>query len=765
MRGRIDNTEVYLDEDQLPAFSGSVDGLEDPSKIKGTVSTTMRVVRTSESARAFGTEHFAQVATTRKPVLHIGEDSVALFSSEVLVIKRNRDEYECINIGGNALWFDWAKRTKLREIVWPNGPSVTASNAIFSWAGQSLAYWPLVDYGDFEGESDSYNVGIMDMRPGARLSEVLRIAFFQQGWDVVPKGLRARRDWTKYIHLPSGDEIRTKTEAVTLTMYDPPVLQYQYEHNGEVPMPWPFDAGAGDGWVGWPTYKWTAPEDCRVWLKFDLKLPFTSDPGFTGKRFRVTLWDETDNVGIASWDSDQIPAGPGTMFVSAELDPVFVTSGHVLYMAVTIDGVVESVELDNYSNAWFNADVTYTLNDALLVDTLVPDCTVVELMKRIATAQGFLFKTNGTTVEVWAREDFYRMPIDGTPSRDWTERHDTTEAPEQFIPEYPTRLNLRWEDDDGDGQLRRLRIITLGNYGNASIPIERGVKDEQTLLMPWASTAMGARFVNCMIPVISSDAEEVDYKHKERLLIADGVAVGSWTFGGAVRSTYPRCYFVPYEKGRITLAFDNPTLYGGTTGKAIDRQWKHRLDEMRRARMFKSRVFMRDHEVRDFDHGMPTLARDENAQRWFHVREYRQHFFGVGDPTTAIMVEIPGIEVRLNTPINGVPVYPPVEPQPPYSGYFSWNNDHGLLYTRGGETFVLVLNVLSFSPGLTGIGTWSWSDTNDLVLTNDFSYRMVLNPSPVGPGSLNYGTFSWSDTDGLLLTKNGITYQVDMIQL
>ena len=52
MKAYIDSVEVYLDDEQRPAFTSSVDELNDPSKSKGQSSTTIRVIATKEARKS-----------------------------------------------------------------------------------------------------------------------------------------------------------------------------------------------------------------------------------------------------------------------------------------------------------------------------------------------------------------------------------------------------------------------------------------------------------------------------------------------------------------------------------------------------------------------------------------------------------------------------------------------------------------------------------------------------------------------------------------
>src|SRR5574343_1919407 len=100
MRGRIDGTDVYLSEDQLPEFTVSIDDVLDPSSIKGTRSTTTELIRTQELARAMGSEYMAEQPRNDRPTLRIVDDSVDPFSVPVVQVSRHRTSKRVITTGG-----------------------------------------------------------------------------------------------------------------------------------------------------------------------------------------------------------------------------------------------------------------------------------------------------------------------------------------------------------------------------------------------------------------------------------------------------------------------------------------------------------------------------------------------------------------------------------------------------------------------------------------------------------------------------------------
>ncbi|MFT3885664.1 MAG: hypothetical protein QM724_09600 [Flavobacteriales bacterium] len=125
MKGTIDDSTIFFDEDTLPAVTLSINSLIDPSKSRGSYSTTINVVSTPEARRVLGTEFMAQAENKRRPRLRIGDGGVDVFDARIVVVRKDRDTHECVALGGNAEWFDYAKATKLSEFDFGSTAPVT----------------------------------------------------------------------------------------------------------------------------------------------------------------------------------------------------------------------------------------------------------------------------------------------------------------------------------------------------------------------------------------------------------------------------------------------------------------------------------------------------------------------------------------------------------------------------------------------------------------------------------------------------------------
>lgn len=718
MKGTIDGIEVYLDEDQLPAFTLSVNSLTDPSKVQGVRSTTIRIIATPEARRVLGTEYMAQVQRVgARPVLRIGDGDVDLFRAEVVPVKWTRDVIECLAVGGNASWFEYANGVDLRKYNYPLGPVVNAANIIDSWTNGEIIIWPLINYNNqFDEYLDTDDIMVTELRPGVRIGLLIADLMAAGGWTVKPEGVRAKRDWGKYCLQSDTSKARvlglpTVAPGAVLSLPDAQELVASYQSESNPPVAalmtmnvygtapgqmcvWGPDAppikvgqqvlagspGGNPGWLG-ALCRYRMPEDGFLRVSncnFPLGLDVVPS---AGEEYRLVMWDVTDGVelGFLSYVTNGAePAdsiGARYIYFTGDFPLIYLLKDHEVvfgYAQTSTSGTAEAFSAFPASSgagtvANIRVEVDYIEGSELVIESIAPDGSLANVMKGIANAQSLLFVTDPESrmIEVWADEDYYSRSPDVT--RDWTGRLDFTTAPERINPIAPRSLSLRYKDDDKDAGLAKLMRVTRNKYGNSSAPMPRGVADEQVIEIPWSASDMrrviaindgGTLIPQCVLPSVMNGGTE-PYDITTRLLIADGVAQGQWTFDGVALSEYPRVYFLLPGSDMVPLAFGNPTLFGGLQPTVMEEQWKARLSRFRDSDALECFAHLRDNELQNFDFGMPTLVDDGSGPAWYWVQEIRDHRFGAGLPTKVTLVKIPGMEYA-------APANPPVEfPEPP----------------------------------------------------------------------------------------------------
>ena len=798
MRGTIDGHEIYLPEDELPAFTLSVNSLTDPSKVKGTSSSTVKVVATKEAHRAFGTEFMDTVERNTRPRLLIGDDSAGVFQADVIPVSHSRDVIECLCVGGNASWFDYARSTVLQDHNWQKnsyekpwgalpGPLITASEIQANWGAQSpgsLVYWPLVDHGNYMGEDDTFDVEVDMVRPGVRIGSAIFWALRDGGWHLQVKGKRAVQEFYKYIEYGDTDKVTAVTTSLSggglaLTM-DSLSEQYEYKVVGTRPDPFPFPGTVATGWTGFPDFFFTTQENGAIHPSVKFLVPYTDDSSFQGRSFRIVLWDDTDGVEIAGAWTGTVDPGmtvAGELVFEGSLGSGYVPEGHDVFIGILVDeAVAETVDMPNSNTARLDFESNYQLNRYLVLGSLMPKGTLATLMTNIAKARGYVYNTTSDgVVEVWADEEYFRKPDPGTPIRDWTDRVDHNEAPVKNILGRPQSFEIKYSEDDDDQHLARINRITRGMFGKHFETIAMGTSQGISIELPWAPSFMGTRFGGCMIPVITKTdydpAEDINYKIQPRLLVDDGTAPGTWTFNGSSKTAYPRSYFVlPAAEKQVPMAFGTPYLFGGGQDTVIAKQLQQRTQIQRSGQYLSTNLFIRDHELQDFDHGMPTLVDDGSGPSWFWVQEIKNHRFGKHQPTKCVLVAIPdkaySSEV-VNPPLS-YPAQPFVCAGPGYlpftvsggdsgvymetsSGYFSIRSESGAIDTFPSGTSVEGLLLGSYCL---------WTSDQNGELEGEFIYVAFYSTtigSTASFSSIGLGGMAGMSVNQVAITETSVT--------
>ncbi len=684
MRATIDGVEVYMDDGQLPAFSLSVNNLTDPSVVKGATSTTIRVIATKEARRVLGGEGMAEVPRNGRPVLRIGDDSVDLFVSEMRVLEQNRDQIQCVAVSGNASWFDYAKRTKFTDVITGESPSLTREFIVDTWTDDdSLLYFPLIDYGYLEGRSSSFDVKRWRLRPAMRVHRLLNEALLPTGYQFVAKG-KFSDVWEKLV-------ITSPSEPLTPHFYGHPEgatvrssgsTSYSLTNLGSTPSAYLLDSEQLDPGANYNAGVYEPPFTGDYTVRVDrigiIINPFS--PPTTGEKFYLHVYDFTNNVPLATTMRRFDPAvSDSAVIFHHTFEDVAFPSGVNVGLAIQRESggysgscsiivtnrvtfhPVDPLFVNKYFK-WDSDDITaYQLDGVQMpiqLGSVVPDMNVSNLLQGILDNQGLILVTDNYSkkVSMWHEEEYLRKPATDAPYRDWTTRMDHTQAPAKVYKTAPKRILFRWDDDDGDDELHNItQVTTYPNYGNEDSVIEDGYADEKKIDLPFSQTVMGPMFGGGITaPIMRSkggDYQVDDYGRTMRLLVADGMATGSWTFDIASETEYPKCYFVTDATNGVPIHWGNATAgYEGT----VAHFWDGRVRRLSEPHL-EANLFIRDHELKDFDFGMPTLVDDGSGPAWYWVQEIQQHRLGKGIPTKCILVEIPGKEVALK---------PYVEPEP-----------------------------------------------------------------------------------------------------
>lgn len=679
MIGKIEGANVFLSEDQLPEFSVLITALEDPSKTKGSSSTTIRVINTPEAARALGTEHMHDAPRTQRPRLRIGNGSVDFFTSRVIPVRHSRNEIECIAVGGNAAWFEYAKSTRLRAIDLGVTDEVSAAFQRDSWSDEdSIACFPLVDYGSLEGRDNTYNVASVKLLPAIRVKPLFEAAFREGGFTIRANG--ALQDvWGKLIMLQGEDAyVEAPIDEITSSQQATSTVTCVTSIEGDAPGWWRRSGGGLN--TPWEPLAdefeqhYATPYDTRIRIQLT-NLKIVSVPmALDGTRLAFVLYDKAAGYELGRIYTDVLTGGadytlPTDPLVLGEFEvdeashlDVGIINETGSTVSITIGNDVGGVNAVTFRPLYRPYTIPSSFTAPLVISSACPDITLAEAISGVANALCLVFVTNEElgTVDAWFDYEYFRKPSKSITTRDWTSRMDHSSAPSKVVPNSPANLTLEYKPDANDKLLKTSNVRLLPERFAAATVQIGGIAKDQTLSVEFGATAMNYVLGGLLVPVIrrlGAEYQTDDYTHIPRLLIIDGVAEGEWKHQLDVITEYPVTYFVHPDPSSFPLHFDNGAIYVTPPEGSIYNRWKPRIDRMR-SRILEAHFTIHDHEVQDFDHGMPTLVDDGSGPRWYYVQEIMAHRFGLGAPTRCRLVEIPGADVQASEVVNPRITYP-----------------------------------------------------------------------------------------------------------
>lgn len=678
----INDVEVFLDGDQLPALTMSLSDLLDPSSIRGTRSTTIRVLNTPESRSVLGSEAMAWNGADTRPTIKFKEGGVTVFESELVVMKVDRNVMECAAIGGNASWFEWAKKTKLRDLIISrtevvdetfggdpiygnivNGitPDVDLTYAMMTWERDVLLYFVMADFGALEDSTGTTRVPIEAIRPAVRVGPLLKAAFNTVGFNVKLSGSLESElnrqvilsDTTNARSLSISSEpftgaITVYENGLSLRMNSTGYTLVDVDSAPNVIDGTTINSDPGSRWSA-STDKYTVAEDCemRVSLRFS-RVTFPTDGSYDGHRFRVSLWDATDGAEITGkWmrSITSAEAAAGQQFIFADLGPFTALEGHELFVGVQLDDTSTVSSASVTLNGWsgvnhiiFNPDRVYTLRAGtpLRVATVFPDMTVMAFVKAHMAHQCLTVSTDPTsrTVTFTRMDEFLRPPASGD-VRSLNGRMDHSTPPAKLYRQRPTKYLYRWKEDSEDVLLNRLnRILPSPGYGNLDVDMG-GTDSEVKIEMPYAPTAMGKVLGGKIFPIMrkeGADYQVDDYSITPRLLAIAPMKTGSLlvkldAFSYVDIGKYPQPYFVRPGAQNMPMAFNDGQIHRidgelpNKTNGVITRYYSNEHRRLREGRLLECLIDWTFMEISQLDFGQATKLHDGHSEGIYYIQK------------------------------------------------------------------------------------------------------------------------------------------------
>lgn len=759
----LNDTEVFLDGDQLPAFTLSLSDLLDPSSIRGTRSTTIRILNTPASRAILGSEAMMWNGADTRPTIKFKEGGATVYESDVVVMRADRNVYECACVGGNASWFEWAKKTKMNELDLGTSERITASVIVSTWTNApGYMYFPLIDFGSLEDRAIAYEVPADVIRPGIGIKASLSKGFRDEDWHFKPMGLFDDHLTKMVLHnggrnaksIDDGNGANTIAAHMTVD----PSTPYIFKRYGGA-NPDPVDLSdlsitLGSALMNATSDSYRVDRDVNMHTSF-VSLKIGIPPSYIGYRFRIALWDRTDGRELAGVWTRAIDGSDASPFeFTGALPTAFVLEGHDVHFAVMLD--------DDYGSASYTGTLTsgppnqinydpeapYIYDSKLIIATAAPAMAVIDVLKGLNDWRGLVFNTNivERLIEVWYDDEFFR-PLTADDQRDMRGRIDHTIAPAKLSQQLPGRLLYRFKEDKSDRDVARLtRLIGPIGYANANVEIG-GVLDDKTITLPFAATAMGAILDDLlMVPVIrkvDGDYQVDSFEIDTRILIADGTENENWTLqadpylgtAATALSYYPKCYFLWPGANNVPMAFDEAihTAKGylpSTTPGTIRTSALQRIQRMAGSKVFEAMAEWNDHELVDLDFGQATIVHDGHSEGQYYVQKIDGYTPGKSRFVKTQFVQIPQV---------AMPALPVFDADAPCegglivsgagnvaaNGVYCYYGGDGLYNRTGGVPFDDMIN---FNPGIPSYDIYVGGVAKYRSYTTENGPYFALNP-------------------------------------
>lgn len=192
MRALIDDQEIDVAPDELPAFTFSIEDTLDIGSSRGARSTTMRLPMTNRNRRVIGGHSIGEQVRTGLR-FSVRNGTASYFDGRCYVMDRSPYEASVIAVGDNAGWMAALRGRGLRDVNygWVVSQGVLPSTSTVvtdSWDGSKPYVFPLIDYGQWEEVPLGYNVTNAMLHPCMFVNHALNVAFGEIGYGITGAG-------------------------------------------------------------------------------------------------------------------------------------------------------------------------------------------------------------------------------------------------------------------------------------------------------------------------------------------------------------------------------------------------------------------------------------------------------------------------------------------------------------------------------------------------------------------------------------------------
>ena len=648
MKTTIGDQEVYLAPDELPEFEYSLIEVVDPSKVRGSRSTTFDVPGSIEAFQVLGGRALNEEVASEQP-FRIGEGSQILFDGVCTPVEWSDSKVTVAAFGDNASWINAAKNTKCNEVdLGVSGP-VVEQMMVDSWTDENRAdVYPLMDYGSMLNYTSGTDVKIEEVYPAVRMWKLLTAFFLSQGFTVKARG-EFTKLWKKLIIPYNGGAMKFRGDYYAPQSFTLATTNAVQAFDQGIYQFLSFDTVVTDPDTqvvnnGGAYYEWEAPVTATWRFRMDGTFRITRASSTT-TRFQLILVRQNgmlwEQVAFRSfdipWDTpfqtqidlavrevifeSQLQQQETYRIIASTVSDVFGTDTVTLLPAASLDA--ELIEWAAWQDL-INFDIAGSMDKGLSVGDVISGMANIF---RLAIQTDQLSNT-----VTFSTLDDYLRPIES--GLDWSERIDETKDVVKVQPEVPTQYRLHYTEDSKDER--------AFNYDGAEVWTAEGVfvaggrDEEKEITVKFAATREDTRFGSLVIPVLKEEDKTTPYlKSKPRMLVFDGLEDGEWSFAGTPRTQYPRAYFRGTQATDVNLGFGDDNGRPGT----VARYWRNYLTRSVKPYL-KAQVVVYDDEFMDFAFGRPRLVHDGIMRSWVYVQKIKGKRFGDNEPVECELIPL-----------------------------------------------------------------------------------------------------------------------------
>lgn len=651
MRALIDDQEIDVAPDELPAFTFSVEDPEDIGKVRGARSTTMRIPATNRNKRIIGGAATGENSSDSF-AFSVRNGTAIYFDGACLVRERSEDGASVVAFGDNAAWIAALKGRRMRDVGlgYAQSQAVNNNNVNTSWDGSKPYVFPLIDYGSLEGRAVNYNVLPAMMHPALFLSKAMTVAFAEVGYGIGAGG-SFKAIWDKLIVPPVNGPVYVRqlvgsadpdNPASAEAVVDVSAPAYQPTVFGSTPNVYRYGTAVGgnaqsaiaaSGTYTAPTGGLSGSVAASLYYGEDF------NPAFDNVTFVAVLWNQTTGQLIQARTLPDVEPSVAQSQVVVFSD-VIIPDGNVAFVGIQTMGAAAPAFpniLASASVAWGHVRRNQEIvSGALEIDlaAILPDITTLEMLSWVTKAFCVIPITRGNFVELWRYDELFPqfaqpnpIPLSGRQAG----------TPVKHTEDVPSAIIFKHDVDKDD---RALDAISTDGF---DVRFEAGgASEEQEVEVGYSPTAMDT-VMGMRIPAMRYRNSEQSggfypewLRHRPRLLLYEGLRPGAWTFNSQALTEYPSA--ISYGNGSTSFGnvhFNDRPRQAGT----VALNWRTRLRRWTSPRLLLDALWA-DHEIAALRPGVQVMANDGRSDGVYYVLEVNQHRFGMGEPSETTLIPL-----------------------------------------------------------------------------------------------------------------------------